>query len=257
MSKNGILRTLRLEKRFSKEELCEIFNKEYNLKTDKNMISKWESGQLELSGVYLSAYARYFNISSGYISNLIENNVSEETENIFEEKPEEINIVRRLREEQGLSQEQLAELVGYKAKKKIEEIEEGISFIPLSKISKFAKVLKTEKETFSENTASEKEKKIKKSCIKPDVVLETGEKFYFDVINNNKIVFHYYENEMEKTLELTNEEISEFNKSMGIINILFDSPYITKSDKFSLKREALKCYIKTLMSSKNGVWRNL
>ena len=66
------------------------------------------------------------------------------------------------------------------------------------------------------------------------------------------MAFHYYENLEEKNIELTNEELSEFNKSMGIINILFDSPYITKSDKFSLKREALKCYIKTLMSSKKN-----
>ena len=250
MSKNGILRTLRLEKRFSKEELCEIFNKEYDLKINKNMISRWESGQLDLTGVYLSAYARYFNISSGYISKLIESDSSEETENIPEEAVKEINIVKRLREEQGLSQEQLAELTGYKGKKKIEEIEEGISFIPVSKISKFAKILKTTKETLSESLLSDEDKKRRKSCIKPDIILETGEELYFDIINNNKVAFHYHENLEEKNIELTNEELSEFNKSIGIINILFDSPYITKSDKFSLKREALKCYIKTLMSSK-------
>lgn len=250
MSKNGILRTLRLEKRFSKEELCEIFNKEYDLKINKNMISRWESGQLDLTGVYLSAYARYFNISSGYISKLIESDSSEETENIPEEAVKEINIVKRLREEQGLSQEQLAELTGYKGKKRIEEIEEGISFIPVSKISKFAKILKTTKETLSESLLSDEDKKRRESCIKPDIILETGEELYFDIINNNRVAFHYYENLEEKNIELTNEELSEFNKSIGIINILFDSPYITKSDKFSLKREALKCYIKTLMSSK-------
>ena len=116
MSKNGILRTLRLERRFSKEELCEIFNKEYNLKINKNMISRWESGQLDLTGIYLSAYVRYFNISSGYISKMIESDSSEEKENISEESTREINIVKRLREEQGLSQEQLAELTGYKGK---------------------------------------------------------------------------------------------------------------------------------------------
>lgn len=251
MSKNGILRTLRLEKRFSKEELCEIFNKEYDLKINKNMISRWESGQLDLTGIYLSAYARYFNISSRYISKLIESDRNEEIENVSEEDTKEINIVRRLREEQGLSQEQLAELTGYKGKKKIEEIEEGISFIPVSKISKFAKILKTTKEILSENILNNEDKK-RKSCIKPDIILETGEELYFDIINNNKVAFHYYEDLEEKNIELTNEELSEFNKSMGIINILFDSPYITKSDKFSLKKEALKCYIKTLVSSKKN-----
>ena len=94
MSKNGILRTLRLERRFSKEELCEIFNREYDLKINKNMISRWERGQLDLTGAYLSAYARYFNISSGYISKMIESDSSEEIENISEESTREINIVK-------------------------------------------------------------------------------------------------------------------------------------------------------------------
>lgn len=249
MYKNGILRTLRMEKRFSKEELCEIFNKEYNLKINKNMISKWESGQMELTGVYLSAYARYFNISSGYISSLIESNVVEENEEILEKNIDDINTVKRLREEQGLSQEQLAKLTGYKTKKKIEEIEEGISFIPDSKISKFIKVLKTTKEVLAKNISEEKTKNVRKNLLKPDIILETGRELYFDIINNSKIALHYYENDKEEIIELTNAEINEFNKSMGIVNILFDSPYITKTDKFRLKREALKCYIKTLMSS--------
>lgn len=250
MSKNGILKTLRLEKRFSKEELCDIFNKEYNLKINQNMISKWESGQCSLTGVYLSAYARFFNISSGYISSLIENDINEETESILEQKVEDINIIKRFREEQGLSQEQLAELVGYKTKKKIEEIEEGISSIPISKISKFVKALKVSKEVLLENNNEDKKDISKRNLVKADIILETGEEIYFDVININKISFRYKNSDEEKNIELTKEEINEFNKSMGIVNILFDSPYITKSDKFSLKREALKCYIKTLMSRK-------
>ena len=250
MSKNGILKTLRLEKRFSKEELCDIFNKEYNLKINQNMILKWESGQCSLTGVYLSAYARFFNISSGYISSLIENDINEETESILEQEVEDINIIKRFREEQGLSQEQLAELVGYKTKKKIEEIEEGISSIPISKISKFVKALKVSKEVLLENNNEDKKDISKRNLVKADIILETGEEIYFDVININKISFRYKNSDEEKNIELTKEEINEFNKSMEIINILFDSPYITKSDKFSLKREALKCYIKTLMSRK-------
>lgn len=248
MSKNGILRTLRLEKRFSKEELCEIFNKEYDLKINRNMISKWESGQITPTGIYLSAYARYFNISSGYIASLIESRQEEDNGSDLNETTEEINIVKRLREEQGFSQEQLAELTGYKTKKKIEEIEEGISFIPESKISKFVKVLKTSKEILCQSISEGKKKDTNKKFLKPDVILEDGKELYFDIINIGKIAFHYYENNEEKKLELTNKELNEFNKSMNIVNILFDSPYITKTDKFGLKREALKCYIKNLMS---------
>lgn len=247
MYKNGILRTLRLEKRLSKEELCEIFNKEYNLKINKNMISKWESGQIVPTGIYLSVYARYFNISSSYISSLIESSTLNEKD--LQNSTDDINIVKRLREEQGLSQEQLAELTGYKTRKRIEEIEEGISIIPESRISKFVKILKTTKEILVKDNSESKGKISEKSFLKPDIILETGRELYFDVINLNKIALHYYENEEEKIIELTQDQLNEFNKSMGIVNILFDSPYITKADKFSLKREALKCYVKTLMSS--------
>lgn len=249
MSRNGILRTLRLEKRFSKEELCDIFNKEYNLKINKSMISKWESGQLTPTGIYLSAYARYFNISSGYISSLMENdNLSDESDTQEKENSEDINIVKRLREELGLSQEQLAELTGYKTKKKIEEIEAGISFIPSSKISKFVKALKTTKEILLKDMPDSREAASRENKKNPDIVLESGKELYFDVINSSKIELHYYDNSEKKTIDLSNDEINEFNKSIGIVNILFDSPYINKSDKFSLKREALKCYVKTILS---------
>lgn len=49
--------------------------------------------------------------------------------------------VRRLREERGLSQAELAMLVGYKSRAAISHIENGNCFIPQSKIMKFAEVL--------------------------------------------------------------------------------------------------------------------
>lgn len=201
MGKNGILRTLRLEKRFSKEELSDIFNKEFGLDTDEKLISQWEKGFETPTGSYLLAYTKIFNISLNYITSLIDTEEIE-GEEIFsdEEKQEEINPVKRLREELGLSQEELAEKTGYKSKKKIELIEAGIEDIPLSKLTKFAKVLNVSKDILEkEKNVSQKKTSVKTNA---DVILENGQKLYFDVINANKIAFHYFEKEKRKLLSL-------------------------------------------------------
>ena len=52
------------------------------------------------------------------------------------------NIARR-RTELGLTQEELAFLMGYKSKTSINKIEKGINDIPQTKIVKFAEVLRT------------------------------------------------------------------------------------------------------------------
>ena len=52
------------------------------------------------------------------------------------------NIARR-RTELGLTQEELAILMGYKSKTSINKIEKGINDIPQTKIMKFAEVLRT------------------------------------------------------------------------------------------------------------------
>lgn len=52
------------------------------------------------------------------------------------------NILNR-RKELGLTQEELAKIMGYKSKSTINKIEMGINDIPQSKIVKFAKALNT------------------------------------------------------------------------------------------------------------------
>lgn len=49
--------------------------------------------------------------------------------------------VKRKREELKLSQEELAEKMGYKSKTSIHKIEQGITDLPLSKVEELAKVL--------------------------------------------------------------------------------------------------------------------
>jgi len=51
--------------------------------------------------------------------------------------------IKEKRQELGMSQEELAEKVGYKSKSSINKIELGINDIPQSKIMEFAKALKT------------------------------------------------------------------------------------------------------------------
>lgn len=49
--------------------------------------------------------------------------------------------VKQKRENMGLSQEELADKMGYKSKTSIHKIEQGITDLPLSKVEELAKVL--------------------------------------------------------------------------------------------------------------------
>lgn len=51
--------------------------------------------------------------------------------------------IKNRRKELGLSQEELAEKLGYKSKTSISKIEQDITDLPLSKVTKFAEILKT------------------------------------------------------------------------------------------------------------------
>lgn len=51
------------------------------------------------------------------------------------------DIIKKRREELGLSQEELAEKLGYKSRSSINKIELGLSDIPFAKIPSFAKAL--------------------------------------------------------------------------------------------------------------------
>lgn len=51
--------------------------------------------------------------------------------------------IKEKREEMNLSQEQLAEILGYKSKTSIHKVEQGMTDLPQSKIIEFAKALNT------------------------------------------------------------------------------------------------------------------
>lgn len=68
------------------------------------------------------------------------------------------DIIKKRREELGLSQEELADKLGYKSRSSINKIELGLSDIPFSKIPLFAKALEIEPEILMgwENKKEEK-----------------------------------------------------------------------------------------------------
>lgn len=53
------------------------------------------------------------------------------------------NKIKERREELGLSQDELAEMMGYKSRSTIAKIEKGVNDVTQTNIVKFAKVLKT------------------------------------------------------------------------------------------------------------------
>lgn len=49
--------------------------------------------------------------------------------------------IRKTREEKGISQDELAQIIGYKSKTSIHKVEQGITDLPLSKVNEFATAL--------------------------------------------------------------------------------------------------------------------
>lgn len=67
-STGEILKELRGE--LSMEQLAEILNKNYSLSINKGMISRWENNKTSPDNIYLTAYAKYFDIDLNYIVGL-------------------------------------------------------------------------------------------------------------------------------------------------------------------------------------------
>ena len=51
--------------------------------------------------------------------------------------------IKQKRQELGLSQEEVADKLGYKSRTSVFKVEQGITDLPLSKVKEFAEVLKT------------------------------------------------------------------------------------------------------------------
>lgn len=64
------LKKIRLDHHLTMDELAARFKERFGLNLSKSMISKWENGKAEPTNVYLSAYAKYFNVSLDYLIGL-------------------------------------------------------------------------------------------------------------------------------------------------------------------------------------------
>lgn len=62
-----ILKTLRLEKKLTQEELSNELNRIYNINLNKGMISKWESNKSEPIFKYVKLFSNYYNVSVDYL----------------------------------------------------------------------------------------------------------------------------------------------------------------------------------------------
>lgn len=82
------------------------------------------------------------------------------------------DIIKKRREELGLSQEELAAKLGYKSRSSINKIELGLSDIPFSKIPLFAKALEIEPEILM---GWEKNKKQEESNIDMNTIINGDE----------------------------------------------------------------------------------
>lgn len=82
------------------------------------------------------------------------------------------DIIKKRREELGLSQEELADKLGYKSRSSINKIELGLSDIPFSKIPLFAKALEIEPEILM---GWEKNKKQEESNLDMNTIINGDE----------------------------------------------------------------------------------
>lgn len=98
------------------------------------------------------------------------------------------DMIKKRREELKLTQEELAEKLGYKSRSSINKIESGINDLPQSKIVEFAKVLKTT----------------------PSYLMGWEDEHF-----NNTIEYFV------DTSVLTTDELVEFNKVTGVNQQLF------------------------------------
>ena len=98
--------------------------------------------------------------------------------------------IKKRREELGMSQEELAEEMGYKSKTSIHKIEQKMTDLPLSRVVEFAKVLKVSSDYLM-------------GYVNEDNSANTEKEYFVD------------------TSILTADELVEFNKVTGVNQQLF------------------------------------
>lgn len=117
------LRKLRKEAGYSQDDLAKMVN------TSKSSISMYEKGQREPGLETLAAFANIFQVDMNCLFEYSEGEAIGRN-------------IRAIREQRGITQEELAHKLGYKSKSSIAKIELGENDIPASKLRTFADALR-------------------------------------------------------------------------------------------------------------------
>ena len=126
------------------------------------------------------------------------------------------DIIKKRREELGLSQEELAAKLGYKSRSSINKIELGLSDIPFSKIPLFAKALELEPEIlmgWGKEKVNEKLEEVLKSHNKYPKTELKGEFTITENINDEYIRILNVENEKANEM-IYNLKRNEYDSKM-------------------------------------------
>jgi transcriptional regulator with XRE-family HTH domain len=154
--------------------------------------------------------------------------------------------IKEKREKMNLSQEQLAEKLGYKSKTSIHKVEQGMTDLPQSKIIEFAKVLNTSP-AYLMGWIDEKIED-KKLC---EISLSNGNRFEFKE-NNGKIKMLMKEPNKSEWQEFQFDEYEqrEFEKVMGMNMLFFNGKEVALEDKIELEKTLLTIFIKAYFNHK-------
>ena len=154
--------------------------------------------------------------------------------------------IKEKREKMNLSQEQLAEKLGYKSKTSIHKVEQGMTDLPQSKIIEFAKALNTSP-AYLMGWIDEKIED-KKLC---EITLSNGNRFEFKE-NNGKIKMLMKEPNKSEWQEFQFDEYEqrEFEKVMGMNMLFFNGKEVAPEDKIELEKTLLTIFIKAYFNHK-------
>lgn len=151
--------------------------------------------------------------------------------------------IKEKREKMNLSQEQLAEKLGYKSKTSIHKVEQGMTDLPQSKIIEFAKALNTTP-AYLMGWVNED----KKLC---DIKLPNGNIFEFKE-NNGKIKIMMKKSNKSEWQEFKFDEYEQkkIEKIIDMNMSFFNVNKITLEDKMELEKALFTIFIKVNFNDK-------
>lgn len=164
--------------------------------------------------------------------------------------------IKEKREKMNLSQEQLAEKLGYKSKTSIHKVEQGMTDLPQSKIVEFAKALNTTPAYLMGWTDEKNEVVHMKDVFlcaggPGDIILPNGNIFEFKIKKGKVKMLMKEPNKSEwQEFQFDEYEQKEFEKVMGMNMLFFNGKEVALEDRIELEKTLLTIFIKAYFSRK-------